>query len=1125
MSATMVAAPVAANDETGRLSALDCFDILDSEAEPAFDRVTSLAARLFRTPIALIGFTDRERHWFKSRIGIEAHELPRGIALCDDTLRSDGVTFAQDLWRDARFADTPATVELGIRFYAGAPLVTRDDHRIGTICVMDRKPRPDITAENVEVLAQLASIVMSELELRLARRQLGAELSSRSLAESRLKLLNDLTEAALEAPDFKAAIGACLHIIAGRVGADCAVAYGLRPNATRLELEAEYTAPGLDADAFLDFVRRFPTHGDNSLTGEAVLHQRLIAVADLSSLDSRRFPISRTAADHGFRSWLGVPFENAGAKFGLTFLFRRPLRDMSQVAETIHSLSGKVRDLLARKQTEERIALLQSVVLHANDAVMITEAGAPGEAPRIVYVNRSFTAMTGYPEQEVLGCTPHFLQGPATDPATSERVRTALARWEPVRVELINYRKDGGRFWAEMDIAPVADTNGWYTHWISILRETTARKQSEDSLRERELRLQQLADHQAAILDALPAHVALLDPDGSIVSVSRSWHDFAAASGIDAPAPLGRSYLEFGASNCWAELGPAITEGLGAVLAGRLPQFSIDHPCDQGGWRRWYRFMAAPLVVGRAEGAVVMHLDVTSNKLAEEALRREKEFSEFLIKSSTEGIVVFDREFRITLWNPGMERITGLPVDRVLGQRIFDVLNYLIGTVGEAAMRSTLDGRETSLYDQRYAIAESGREGNYDGFFSPLYSRGREVIGGIGFLRETTERRRIEDALRQSQKMEAVGQLTGGIAHDFNNMLTVIAGNLELLEGKLGNEPRLLRLVTSAALAASRAEKLTQQLLTFSRRQQLRSQPIDFNQIVIGMDDLLHRTVGEHIEIRKLLAAELWPALADPNQIETALLNLILNARDSMPGGGHITIETSNTQVAPGHREFSPGAYAVLSVADTGQGMSDEVLAHVFEPFFTTKEVGKGTGLGLSQVYGFVKQSAGHVKIDSRPGGGTTVRLYLPRAEGAVGTSGGLPIREQQYRGSECVLVVEDDHGVRDFAVSVLRELGYNVLEAANGDAGLAVLDGNPDIDLLFTDVVMPGTLSGADLAKVALERRPELRVLFTSGYTTRLVEKEWPGRTLELLRKPYRSVDLAARVRAVLNGASTAAE
>jgi CheY-like chemotaxis protein len=204
--------------------------------------------------------------------------------------------------------------------------------------------------------------------------------------------------------------------------------------------------------------------------------------------------------------------------------------------------------------------------------------------------------------------------------------------------------------------------------------------------------------------------------------------------------------------------------------------------------------------------------------------------------------------------------------------------------------------------------------------------------------------------------------------------------------------------------------------------------------------------------------------------------------------------------------------------------MSDDVLAHVFEPFFTTKEVGKGTGLGLSQVYGFVKQSAGHVKIESRVGRGTTVRLYLPRAEGAIGPTDGLPIREPQYRGSECVLVVEDDHGVRDFAVSVLRELGYHVLEAANGDAALELLGDGAGIDLLFTDVVMPGTLSGADLAKAALERRPELRVLFTSGYTTRLVEKEWPGRTLELLRKPYRSIDLAARIRGVLNGVTTPA-
>jgi PAS domain S-box-containing protein len=704
-----------------------------------------------------------------------------------------------------------------------------------------------------------------------------------------------------------------------------------------------------------------------------------------------------------------------------------------------------------------------------------------------------------------------------------ERLRAAGARWEPVRVEMLHYRKDGSEFWAELDITPVADANGWYTHWIGILRDTTQRKLAEEELKERELALRQLADRQAAILDALPAHVALLDRDGKIVSVSRSWQDFASVCGLDVASPLGHSYLDFCKRDCWSEQAETIAEGVKAVLAGRLAQFSVDHPCDCGmrRGRRWYRLMLAPIAVGQQAGAVAMHLDVTASKLAEEALRREKEFSEFLIRSSTEGILVFDREFRITLWNPGIEAITGMAADTVLGRRTFEVLPYLAGTQGEAAMRGTFEGHEASLYDQRYVIPETGREGFYEAYFSPLYSRGREVVGGIGFLRETTERRRIEDALRQSQKMEAVGQLTGGIAHDFNNMLTVIAGNLELLESKLTDESHLLRLVSSAALAASRAEKLTQQLLTFSRRQQLRPQPIDFNQIIIGMDDLLHRTVGEHIEIRKSLSPELWPALADPNQIETALLNLILNARDAMLNGGQITLETGNAEIGEGDDELAPGLYATLAVSDTGQGMSEEVLAHVFEPFFTTKEVGKGTGLGLSQVYGFIKQSAGHIRIESRVGRGSTVRLYLPCAEGPAGEATAMPMREQQFRGSETVLVVEDDHGVRDFAVSVLRELGYRVLEAASGDAALDVLTDHPDIDLLFTDVVMPGSLNGADLAKAARERRPDLQVLFTSGYTTRLVEKEWPLQNVELLRKPYRSIDLAERVRSVLDPAA----
>ena len=788
-------------------------------------------------------------------------------------------------------------------------------------------------------------------------------------------------------------------------------------------------------------------------------------------------------------------------------------------------LSAQVRDLLARKQSEERIALLQSVVLHTGDAVIITETGAqPDDLPRIVYVNPAFTSLTGFAAAEAIGRPATILRGPRTELAALERLRHAILRWEPLRIEMNVHRKDATAFWAEIDVTPVEDAFGWYSYWIAVLRDRTERRAAEEAQRESARELGRLADRQTAVLDALPAHVALLDADGRIVSMSRSWGELARAADIEPSAP-GALYREFLDKLAAPEHAAMLAEGVAAVLAGRQAQFSADYVSERRGRRRWYRLMLAPMASDAPSGAVAMHLEVTSSKLAEEALRREKDFSDFLIRSTTEGILVFDRAYRITLWNPGIETITGMTPEQTMGRNAFEVLPFIVGTPGERAMRGVLKGHEASFFDQRYSVPETGRNGFYEAYFSPLYSRAREVLGGIGFLRETTERRRIEDALRQSQKMEAVGQLTGGIAHDFNNMLTVIAGNLELLEGKLADDPRLLRLVNSATLAASRAEKLTQQLLTFSRRQQLRPQAVDFNQIIIGMDDLLHRTVGETIEIRATLAPELWPARADPNQLETALLNLVLNARDAMPGGGRVTIETMNVEIGRSDAELAPGAYASLAIGDTGYGMSEEVLAHVFEPFFTTKEVGKGTGLGLSQVYGFISQSAGHVRVESHEGKGTVVRLYLPRAEGATFAGSLSPMREHPNRGSETVLVVEDDHGVRDFAASVLRGLGYRVLEASTGDRAIEVLNEHPDIDLLFTDVVMPGRINGADLARIARDRRPDLPVLFTSGYTTRLLEKEWPPETVELLRKPYRSIDLADRVRAILDRPERAAE
>ncbi len=1071
-----------------------------------FEAVAAVAARLLATPTGSVRL-------------VQTEGAPGGpLFAC--ALAADGVVVVIDAAADPGFAADPEVAAGHVRFFAAAPILARDGTRQGVLSVADRVPRPEIGTAEARVLEVLAWLAAAELERRDIRPRLAEADSARALAEARLALSNEITQAALAAADFKTALGLCLKLAAAHVGADLAFARGLAPRTGMLQVEASYIAP--EAYELVPLQQHFlatPVPRASSLVAETIFDRRPLVLRDLAEFDAARYPLMDPVRKHGVRSLLSVPCESHGSCYSLTFLFRREPGNIDTLADTVMALSGRVRDLLARKQSEERIALLQSVVLRTGDAVAVAEMReGMGDLPRVVYVNPAFTALTGYAAEEVVGRLPTILRGAKSEVTTIERMRVAIARGEALRAEMYLYRKDGVAFWAEIDLTPIDIASSLAAQWVAVIRDRTERRAAEEAQRNSARALRRLAERQTAVIDALPAHVCLIDPDGRIVSVSRSWGEFALACGAGTSG-AGDSYFAFLERGCRLEYVDAMTQGVAAVLAGRRVEFSGDYACRRrDGSLRWYRLMLAPMAPLLEQGAVAMHLDVTSNKVAEEALRREKEFSEFLIKSTTEGILVFDRAFEIKLWNPGIEAITGVAPDLALRRSAFEVLPFIAGTPCERAMRGALEGQDASLFDQRYALPSTGRNGFYEAYFAPLLSSGQEVVGGIGFLRETTERRRIEDALRQAQKMEAVGQLTGGIAHDFNNMLTVIAGNLELLETKLAHEPRLLRLVTSASLAASRAEKLTQQLLTFSRRQQLRPQPVDLNQIIVGLDDLLHRTVGETVEIHTSLAPDIWSAMADPNQLETALLNLVLNARDAMTGGGHITLETANVEIARGHAQIAPGAYAMLAITDTGSGMSEHVLAHVFEPFFTTKEIGKGTGLGLAQVYGFINQSQGHVRIDSKEGQGTTVRLYLPRAEGAPGIGLPAPSREQPYRGSETVLVVEDDHGVRDFAASVLRELGYRVLEASSGDSALQLLESIGAVDLLFTDVVMPGRLNGVDLAREALDRRADLRVLFTSGYTTRLVEKGWPADDVELLRKPYRSIDLAERVRTVLD-------
>jgi signal transduction histidine kinase len=411
-----------------------------------------------------------------------------------------------------------------------------------------------------------------------------------------------------------------------------------------------------------------------------------------------------------------------------------------------------------------------------------------------------------------------------------------------------------------------------------------------------------------------------------------------------------------------------------------------------------------------------------------------------------------------------------------------------------------------------------------------LANRASELTTANKNLRaEIEEREKAEEALRQAQKMEAIGQLTGGVAHDFNNLLQIILGNLGVLQhrletGRISSPEDMRRNVETAIRGGERAATLTQRLLAFSRRQPLAPKPLDVNKLVASTSELLRRTLGETIKIETVLAGGLWSISADANQLENSLLNLAVNARDAMPNGGKLTIETANGHLdeayAAAHNDVDPGQYVVIAVTDTGTGMSRETLLKAFDPFFTTKEVGHGTGLGLSQVYGFVKQSGGHVKIYSEPGEGTTVKLYLPRLM-ATDTQSAERSEVQRYPTGaphELVLVVEDEPDVRSFTVEMLTELGYGVVEAATGAEALRALEANPDVRLLFTDVGLPGGLNGRQLADQARQRRPDLKVLYTTGYARNAIVhhgKLDPG--VELIGKPFTYADLAKKVRRVL--------
>jgi PAS domain S-box-containing protein len=498
---------------------------------------------------------------------------------------------------------------------------------------------------------------------------------------------------------------------------------------------------------------------------------------------------------------------------------------------------------------------------------------------------------------------------------------------------------------------------------------------------------------------------------------------------------------------------------------------------------------------------------------------------QLLIDAVTDyAIFMLDVAGHVVSWNPGAQRIKGYSSEEIIGQHFSrfytedDRRQDLPGTALATAVRTGKYEAEGSR------VRKDGSTFVANVVINAIRNPSGTLLGFSKITRDITEKKAFEDQLRQAQKMEAIGHLTGGVAHDFNNLLTVIMGNLEHLDRILPPAQPSQRIIAAALRGASRAAILTHRLLAFSRRQPLSPQVLSVNKLVAGMSDLMHRTLGEAIFIETVLAGGLWPTLADSNQLENALINLAINARDAMPDGGKLTIETANTHLddayARMHDEVQPGQYVGIFVTDTGIGMSTETAAQAFDPFFTTKEIGQGTGLGLSQVYGFIKQSGGHVKIYSEVGDGTTVKLYLPRHRGAEDLTDDRQEAQRVPQGrSELVLVVEDDPDVRDYTVEMVGDLGYSVLSAPDGASALRLLDSNREVSLLFTDVGLPGGMNGRQLADQARRRRPRLKVLYTTGYARNAIVHQGrldPG--VEVIFKPFTYSDLATRIRRVLD-------
>ncbi len=844
------------------------------------------------------------------------------------------------------------------------------------------------------------------------------------------------------------------------------------------------------------------------------------ALAKLLGYDSAE-ELASTVTDFGQQAWLApnersrpaAPLEELGIvqgqerswirKDGSVVFVRESARAVRDETGAVRFYQGIVEDITERKIAEKKLVdseeKFRATFMNRPDALYL----ATLEDGRIIDINESFEKLFGYSRQEVVGRTSLELNL-YFDPGDRARVVAELkAKGRIMDFETKGVRKDGAVFAASLSIVTL--TLEGERHISGAVRDITGRKQSQEALALSEARYRSLIESQTDV-------ISRSDLSGKLTFVNDAYCRV-----------FGRSQAELIGRHFGPTVHPRdLPISLQALKTVQLPpyrsQTETRNLTTQG--VRWFSWDNSA-VLDQAGNVVELQgvgRDITDRKLAEDALLESEKKYRALYESSSDAVL---------LTAPGGKILAA----NAEACRIFERTEAEICRLGRAGLVDLSDSRLPALLEERERTGKARGELTClrpDGTPFPAEVSSAAFTDRDGTLlnslivRDITERKRLEEQLRQAQKMESIGRLAGGVAHDFNNLLNVILGYNDLALRALKAGDPILKYVTEVEKAAERAADLTRQLLTFSRRQVIEPKSFNFNDLVREIEKMLQRLLGEDIKLITRLAPSLGDVFGDPGQFHNVLMNLAVNSRDAMPGGGVLTIETANVNTGPSgiraYPRMPPGAYVLLRVMDTGSGMDAEARKHIFEPFFTTKEVGKGTGLGLSTVYGIVKQSEGWIWVESEAGKGTSFEIYLPRTEAEIPPSESAAAVVEELSGTETVLVVEDQAALRDLVAMILRGHGYRILEAEDGSHALHVAERHSGtIHLLLTDVVMPGG-TGKELAERIQQSHPETKVIFMSGYFADAISERGmlePG--VHFIQKPFTPDALAAKVRQVL--------